>query len=381
MPNLNKELINSSSYLNAHPGKNFVEYDCICIGTSMIMSLEACYQAGKGRSVLMVDKGKTFGGAWKTITIDGVGDVENAIHYFLPDDKGIDFMINTLDFPVEPSKGKYRYFKPFNQLYIRFSYRSWVGRLLHKLSYWGFQKSFWSTLRHVYSIVKTVYCERGERSYYTSSGSAEMLEKVHARIGNAGVDIWYQSEIVSIYFDLEEKRVHCKVGDKSIVARSIILGHGARLPELKSFEGSLVLEEKFHPRPAFHLMVEDLWQSKALEVILNSDPLIKYVHDVTRFSSLRHGNQTNKKVFVFALQADVQNHDELCNKLVVILRKIKLIGPNCRILESLYSDITLPTIYDEDLYKIKNRFGDLVHILRTENFTRGIGYYAQRWKI
>ena len=47
--------------------------------------------------------------------------------------------------------------------------------------------------------------------------------------------------------------------------------------------------------------------------------------------------------------------------------------------ESLYSDLMLPTIYDEDLYKIKDYFGDLVNILRTENFTRGIGYYCERW--
>ena len=380
MATMNKVSIDSSSDLNTYPGKNVVEYDFICIGTSMITSLEACYQAGKGLTVLMVDKDKTFGGAWKTITIDGVEDVENAIHYFLPDDKGIDFLSKTLDFPIEPSKGKYRYFKLFNLLYIRFPYRSWIGRLVHKLSYSNVQKSYWFTLRHVISTVKTVYRERGERSYYTSSGSAEMLEKVHARIDNAGVDIWYKSEIVSIYFDIEGKRVQCKVGDKTIVARSIILGHGARLPELKSSEGSLVLEEKFHPRPAFHIMVEDIWQSKAFEVIMNSDPLIKYVHDVTRFSSLRHGNPTNKKIFVFALQSDIQNHDELSNKLVAKLREIKIIGPNCRILESLYSDVILPTIYDEDLYKMKDCFGDLVHILRTENFSRGIGYYAEKWK-
>ena len=380
MATMNKASIDSSSDLNTYLGKNVVEYDCICIGTSMITSLEACYQAAKGRTVLMVDKDKTFGGAWKTITIDGVEDVENAIHYFLPDDKGLDFLSKTLDFPVEPSKGKYRYFKLFNLLYIRFPYRSWIGRLVHKLLYSGVQKSFWSTLRHVTSTAKTVYRERGERSYYTSSGSAEMLKKVHARIDNAGVDIWYQSEIVSIYFDIEGKRVQCKVGDKIIVARSIILGHGARLPELKSSKGSLVLEEKFHPRPAFHLVVEGLWLSNALEVIMNSDPLIKYVHDVTRFSSLRHGNPKNKKIFVFALQPDIQNHDDLSNKLVAKLREIKIIGPNCSILKSLYSDVILPTIYDEDLHHIKDRFGDLVHILKTENFARGIGYYAEKWK-
>ena len=207
-----------------------------------------------------------------------------------------------------------------------------------------------------------------------------MLKKVHDRISNLGVDIWYQSEIINVYFDMERKRVFCQVGDKTVIARSLILGHGARLPKLKSSKGSLVLNEKFHPRPAFHLVVEDTMHSEVREVVMNSDPLIKYVHDVTRFSSLRIENRENKKIFVFALHPNIQNHSALSGKLFKKLKEIKIISHNSRIVESLYSDVILPTIYDEDLYKIKDHFGDLVNILRTENFTRGIGYYCERWE-
>lgn len=376
---MNKASISLSAELNDSPPKNSIEYDCICIGTSMIVALEACYQAGKGLSVLMVDKELTFGGAWKTITIDGIEDVENAIHYFLPDDRGIEFLTNYLDFPIEPSKGKYRYFKLFNLGYIKFPYRSWVGSLIHKVLYSGNPKSFSSLLQHIYSTLLTVYAERGERSYYTASGSAEMLAKVKARLDSNDVDIWYQSQIVSIYFNTQTKRVSCQVGDKTVLARSLIFGHGARLPKLESSGGNLVLEEKFHPRPAFHLVVVDQSHSNVLEVIMSSDPLVKYVHDVTRFSSLRDVNIEHKKVFVFGLQADILDHDELTDKLFSKLKEIKIIGKDSRVITSLYSDIILPTICDEDLYSIKDHFGGLVNILRTENFSRGIGYYAQRW--
>ena len=52
--------------------------DCLCIGTSIIMSLEACHQSQLGKKVLMVDRDRFFGGAWKTIEIAGIKDVENA---------------------------------------------------------------------------------------------------------------------------------------------------------------------------------------------------------------------------------------------------------------------------------------------------------------
>ena len=68
---------------------------------------------------------------------------------------------------------------------------------------------------------------------------------------------------------------------------------------------------------------------------------------------------------------------DLKNQLLEKLKSIKAIGPNARIISYWYSDVILPTLYDEDLYLIKERVGDLVRVLRTENFTPGIGYYSE----
>ncbi len=375
-----KEELNELSIEQVPIGNtSILEYDCICIGTSMIISLEACYQVSKGCRVLMVDKEKTFGGAWKTITIDGIKNVENAIHYFLPDERAIEFMDQTLGFPVEVSKGKYRYFNIFNLGYIKFSYNSWISRLIHKLFYSGSIDGFIPLVRHIFRSIILVYSGRGSRSYYVSSGSAKMLEKIKDRLDKHQVEIWYQSEINNVYFDLGEKKVKCQIGDKIVVARSIILGHGARLPEIDSSNGELKLQEKIHPRPAFHLVVEDKKRPRSLEVVMTSDSLIKYVHDVTRFSSLRDSNRFNKKIFVFALHPNILDDDGLCDKLFNKLIDIKLINADAQVITSLYSDIILPTNDDEDLNILKDSFGDLVNILRTENFARGIGYYAERW--
>ena len=67
-------------------------FDCLCIGTSILISVEAIHQKKLGKNVLMVDSSNSFGGAWKTIEIDGIKDVENAIHYFLPNEESISFL-------------------------------------------------------------------------------------------------------------------------------------------------------------------------------------------------------------------------------------------------------------------------------------------------
>ena len=112
---------------------------------------------------------------------------------------------------------------------------------------------------------------------------------------------------------------------------------------------------------------------------MTSDPLIKYVHNVTRYSSLRNGNTENKKIFVFALRPEVNDFKGLADELLEKLKEIKAIGQNAYIVTSLFSSKILPTLYDEDLKTIKMQVGDLVRVLRTEDFTPGIGYYAERW--
>ena len=380
---------------NGFSNTNIINYDCICIGTGITVSLEAWHKASEGLSVLMTDKSKTFGGAWKTIKIDGIEDVENAIHYFLPDDKGIKFMSEDLGLPIKPSIGKFRFFKPLNLIFIKFRYSSLVGRFMHKLffpkeaaqqhltkkfsTYGSTLKSFSSVFRHFYLALLLVYRERGERSYHTLTGSAGMLKKVQERLEGSGVEVWYQSEISKIYFDMIDRKVFCQVGDKTVVAKSLVFGHGARLPKLESSNGPLDVEEKFHPRPAYHLVVEDTTTTNVLEAIMTSDSLIKYVQDVTRFSSLRHEKNKKRKVFVFALQHEVEDYDALAEELLEKLKEINAVGKRTRIITSLYSEVILPTLYDEDLYAIKDKFGALVTVLRTENFTAGIGYYAERW--
>ena len=360
--------------------KTIEEFDCLCVGTSIIMSLEAIYQARLGKKVLMVDRGQTFGGAWKTIEICGIKDIENAIHYFLPDERGINFLRDELNWPIEVSKGKYRYFNLFNKYYVKISFSSVFGRFIYKFFYSERAPGLINTLKHFSLSLKTVLKGIGERSYYVSKGATFMLESLSARLNKHKIEMRFGSDITSIFFDIENAYVQCKVGGKSIVAKSLVLGHGARLPDIESTKGNLKLEEKFHHRPAFHLVVKDDKKDNAKEIILTGDPIIKYVHDVSRFSSLSENDFDKRKVFVFALQSNVSDDSGLPNVLLNKLKDLRIISSNAQIIASQYSDIILPTLYDDDLYILKESFGDLVNILRTENFSAGVGYYAERWK-
>ena len=50
------------------------------------------------------------------------------------------------------------------------------------------------------------------------------------------------------------------------------------------------------------MVVEDNKKDNAKEIILTNDPVIKYVHDVSRFSCICENDFDKEKVFVFALR-------------------------------------------------------------------------------
>lgn len=354
--------------------------DCLCIGTSILMSFEACYQAGLGKKVMMVDRDATFGGAWKTIEISGIKNVENAIHYFTPNDRGIKFLREDLKWPIESSKRKYRYFKFDSIGYLKFSYDSVVGKLIDSIFFSVRTPGFASAVTHLFKCVYKVCNQPRGRSYYVSDGAAGIISRVKALLSRYQIDVRFNSNINKIFFDLENSIVHCHIGDRYVICKTLIFGHGARIPAIESTCGFFLLDEKLHSRPAFHLVVEDDVEEGSLEIILTGDSLIKYVHDVSRFSSI--GNQANdkRKVFVFALHSHVTNSKELSGCLFRKLKDIGVIGKEAKVTASLYSDIILPTLYDEHLYMLKGVMGELVNVLRTDNFSNGVGYYADRWK-
>lgn len=354
--------------------------DCLCIGTSIIVSLEAIHQKKLGKEVLMVDSSDSFGGAWKTIEIDGIKDVENAIHYFTPDEKGINYLKKDLKWPIENSKRKYQYFRVYKNFYIRFLYDALSARLIRDTFFSEETKNIKDVIKSLFKSINGIIREPRKSSYYTAEGATGIIHFLKSLLKNYQVEIELNSKINELYFDLHNKVVHCTFDTKKILCKSLILGHGARLPKISTTNGDIVLEEKFHPRPAYHLIVEDNIVTDSHEVIFTNDSLIKYVHDVTRFSSIKDNPEDKRKVFVFALHSDVRDNVLLAEELLQKLKHIKLVGRNAVIKCNLFTEVILPTLYDEDLYLLKDAVGDLVSIFRTENLTHGIGYYSDRWK-
>lgn len=354
-------------------------YDRVYVGTSMIPVLDAIHHSRMGESVLMIDNQATMGGAWRSLEAFGLHDVENAIHYLLPEREASRFMKDTLGWTIVNSPRKYRVFflPPVGR--IRVTYDSFLGRVLGRAVETRKSPNLLGVISRLPAALREIRSDARDPSYYVAGGSHEMLGKVERMLASAKVDIAYSTEIlrISLDCDTEEVLVHTTVG--VVRAGTCVISHGSRITNLEGHSGKLAIIQKVHPRPAAHMLVHDTSPPLIYEAVFTGDPVIKYAHDITRFTREGPDLIGKVKVIVFALRNHVQESDATYEDIFSRLKWSGMVGPDAVLKDRFWSHVFLPTIDDNDLAAIKAAFRDRVDYLRTENFSAGIGYYAPRW--
>ena len=110
------------------------EFDKIYVGSSPVMMLDALNEnLNKKKKILIIDKDKVLGGAWKCLNIFGFEGLENAVHYLLPNSTGYKFIEENFNIKLENSSRKYYAVKIFG-LNILINVRNYLGKLLYSLN-------------------------------------------------------------------------------------------------------------------------------------------------------------------------------------------------------------------------------------------------------
>jgi len=359
---------------------NSVDYDFVFIGTGIISILEAIYQNLCGKKVLMIDQQNGLGGAWMTLNIFGFEDVENAIHYFLPDPKGIQFMRDVLQWRVARSESKYRIFeKPILGI-KKIAYDHPFEPCLEAYSRGeGIRKS----LKQLFIAIQSILKGKRKVSRYVEGGAAEMLSKVKAMLTKTSVEVKTSTSIEDILIDPDNEKVEFVLNrngvQETVVSRSVYLTHGTKIKNLRDNSKTIEISEQIHSRPAAHILVNDETPTKVLEAIFTNNKYLKYAHDITRFARPQGNGKANLKIFVFGLHPHVTPSQEFYPEILDMLKKTEIVGKNATLEGQYWWDVYLPALDDGTLEHLQQNYGKQISILKTENFTRGIGYHADRW--
>ena len=123
-------------------------------------------------------------------------------------------------------------------------------------------------------------------------------------------------------------------------------------------------------------MIKDTFKSDNKQWIFTNNHLIKYVHDVTHISV---NTKKDHKIFVFALNHHIKQNENIFDALKEELINANILNKSAKLIDSKWTDVFLPTLYDADLEDIKQKFYPYIDYLKTENFSRGIGLYSTKW--
>ncbi len=352
------------------------QYDRICVGTSMIQVLEAVYRSRLGERVLMIDRQSEMGGAWTSLRLFGLTDIENAIHYLLPDAKSFGFMKDVLGWDVIEVGDKHRVLSFPRIGYVTVMFDNPFGRWHTRAHEAG---GFSAVLGCTWEALKETVAPVRRRSAYVRGGTPEMLRKVKAFLDSSEVEVKYSTEITGLSFDTAAGAVTVSTSAGVFTGKTLQISHGSRIAALVNrTHPELGLVEKVYPRPAAHLLVKDPAAPGISEWIFSADDLIKYAHDVSKYVA-DPAKLEGRRLIVLALLPAHAADEAACREAFKRLQRAGMLSPSA-VLEQFDGRQTfLPPLENPDFAALKTAFGPLVSTLSTENFSEGVGLRADDW--
>lgn len=335
-------------------------FDIVIVGSSPLGILESIYHSNKGLKVLIIDNSIKIGGAWKSISFTGIENVENAIHYLLPSETAFKFLDVNLKLELEEIEGKvtlYRFLGIFNFFLNYDGYLSNIISFFLNKDFKNFKKIF-----------------KKKKSIYFKYGTPSMINCLEKKLNESNVEVLLNKEITKINFDKKISLI-TKSGE-IIKANKIVCTNSSRLNNIFKGKEKIQVIEKIQKRPSIHLVLDDESKSNKSQIIYFNNPVIKYVHEITKYST---GEISGKRIFVVALKHELTETKEIFEQVHQILKESNLCSNNSKILYKKWTNVVLPRLFNEDLYELKARLGEQFLFLKTESLTHSIEENYKKW--
>ncbi len=344
------------------------EFDFVLIGSGPVSIFEAVYLSKLGKKVLIIDKANTIGGSWAPISFAGIRNIENAVHYLWNDKRCCEFLFKTLNVEIVKVKNKIRVFK-FWGVFIKLKYDSWCSKI--------FKTFFNSNQSFIKKIQSIFFSLRNPPSIYFKLGSPDFIKRLSELLYKENIQLDLKSTLSKI--DLRKPDcIFLKVNNKYIKTSKLYISNSSRLPEILTINGTFKFDENISPRPSIHILIKD-FKPEILECIFENDSTIKYVHDITKFSSLKDNNSFNKRILVFALKENILFDTKLPRKLISKLIAVKMLSKKVVILDYHWQDFVLPVLSNETMDNITTISDQKIINLKTDTLSESISFYSRKW--
>ncbi|MFY7842799.1 MAG: NAD(P)-binding protein [Rhabdochlamydiaceae bacterium] len=302
-------------------------YNCIFVGSSPIVLLEACYQSLIGKKVLVVEKSSRLGGAWQTIDVCGLKEVDTGCHHL------------------------------FNSQEVKHFLDRYVGCEMVPI---GDPLGLWN--------------KASPYGYYPKKGCQEMINKIEAIMERHHVERRLNTSVKNVIFNAEDKIVDVELDDgTSLIGEKIFFTHTAAFNILNLNKKREILISNFYH---LYVLFED---ERPCSFTYREYPKLHQnvirIMNLTPFSQISHPKQ---QIVVF--QIKVNNGVQEAEDYLQNLKNFKLLSPSAKILNSeirAFSQASFFSAYD--LHQLDPCCYNLFEIISTQTIPH-MQYYIKKWE-
>lgn len=354
-------------------------YDLIYVGSGPIMMLDAIDNSiNYNKNILIIDKEKELGGAWKNIKLFGENFVENAVHYLLPNPKGYSFLSKNFKIKLEGPNKKFYALKIFNFKFM-ISVKNMFGNIFYLIS--GGDQGDSITIKFLINLLLNK--SKVGNTKYPREGMFHVVKRISESLIKSKVKMELNENIEKII--ISENNITLKTKKNIYKTKKLMLSHGFVPCEIIGQDGKKIfIEKEMNQRPSLHIITKT--NSKInkkyfafSQVLFPKGSIIKYVHQISQFQN--DFETKNQQIIVAALRHDLKKNKKNYFRIAEYLEKHNCI-PHLEkrsINEFYWQDILIPQITTKDLLKLSKISGNMISFLKTECLNTGFGEYSDKW--
>ena len=342
--------------------------DWVLIGTSPLILIQAIRLANAGESVLLVEKSKDWGGAWKTRDLWGFQGLEVAVHSirnrkqvytFLTEEYGIDLnCVEAVGF-LGTKKLSLRWYRLLCM--VDYLLRDGVHMRFSELIDGKGEKG----LPIVWRFIKSLHTE----FEYPHGGCGELIEKLKSKIAVSSVISLDQTEVDAIFIDTNCKGGKCETNHGSIRFNKVMIGSNLRCPIFIEAGEPLEISTQISTHTNVLLYVNGKKKVDFTYAEKRSDPIVKRVRDIgINLRELLPDRQLYGVMVNPSFAQVMPDDDALAEQVLQRLIETKLLSDDSLLIEFNVERQAIEKISNIDVASLNNRYGPALYVQRTGDF-------------
>lgn len=351
------------------------KYDVILIGSGPICIIEACYLKKQGKKVLILEERDKASGAWSTVHLPQLPEVEIGCHIWDVTPKAYRFLsdffgLELLRLSPQPRINKNGRRYPYDWKRNAFAFKQ-IIKHTGKLKF----KQLSSDLKHPQFRISLL----PDKYLYPKWGAKDLKNGISKKIKDYDLEINFQEKVLEVKQSVNGIEV-MSISDSYHCEKLIITS----LSQVNQFN---LDQDVIHPNSQSvkyihcHLLIKGpLKKAFSYERVMGN-PLIHRISDMT-FQVKNEIEKDECLICCGLFEESFNDHPEKdipercineLKKLSYLSEKNKLVHSGINVFPSYYNDL-------ESLKQLEQKTNGKIQVLRSTNFTYSINQHASRWR-